>query len=225
MVISTSQYMIRSQNANNIYWEQGVYPDWAAISAFRHFPNGMPGTGVEPHYHDNDEIWLFTAGRGEVWLDEERFDITPNTAVYTPMGVVHRFQMFTPYENNAIVTRLERQQRPIHILVEEVGPPVPTVPGFVVPGIRNTGPLTEPGPRCPLSELRFITFAAGDGVDEASIPSNEHWLVMSGTIHLTLDGWEIELSPNEVALLRAGTVRRIRSRDGARVVLARERID
>jgi mannose-6-phosphate isomerase-like protein (cupin superfamily) len=26
---------------------------------------------------------------GEVWLDDERFAITPNTLVYTPMGVVH----------------------------------------------------------------------------------------------------------------------------------------
>ena len=43
------------------------------------------------------------------------------------MGCVHRFQMFTPYKNNAIVTRLERQKRPIHITVEEHGPPEPTV--------------------------------------------------------------------------------------------------
>ncbi|MBI4530234.1 MAG: cupin domain-containing protein [Candidatus Latescibacteria bacterium] len=214
--------MIRSKNSNTIYWEQGVYPDWTAISAFRGALKGLRGTGVEPHYHDNDEIWLFTEGRGEVWLDDQRFDVTPNTAVYTPMGVVHRFQMFTDYENNAIVTRLERQKRPIHILVEEAGPPVPTVPGFVIPGADNTGPFTNRGPRCPLGELRCVTLAAGEGLDDVRLSRNEHWLILDGTVHLAFDGWEVELSQEDVALLRAGVVRRIRSDEGARAVLARE---
>jgi mannose-6-phosphate isomerase-like protein (cupin superfamily) len=78
--------MIRSQNGNPIYWEQGEYPDWSRVSGYRHFPNGLPGTGVEPHYHDNDEMWLFTAGHGEVWLDDVQYAITPGTMVYTPMG-------------------------------------------------------------------------------------------------------------------------------------------
>ena len=222
MIIENQRYMIRSGNSNNIYWEQGVYPDWTALSAFRHFPDQQIGTGVEPHYHDNDELWLFTAGRGEVWLDDQRFEITPNTLVYTPMGVVHRFQMFTGYENNAIVTQLERQKRPIHILVEEVGPPIPTVPGFIVPGESNTGPIPNRGSRCPLSEWRAVTFDPSEGIDEAPLTCNEHWLVVGGTIELTVDGLEIELSSEDLAMLKAGAVRKIRSAEGARVVLARE---
>ena len=222
MIIENQHYMIRSGNSNNIYWEQGIYPDWTALNAFRHFPDQQIGTGVEPHYHDNDELWLFTAGRGEVWLDDERFEITPNTLVYTPMGVVHRFQMFTGYENNAIVTRLERQKRPIHILVEEMGPPIPTVPGFIVPGESNTGPIPNRGARCPLSEWRVVTFGAGEEVDEAPLTCNEHWLMVGGTIDLTVDGLEIELSGEDLAMLKAGVVRKISSAEGARVVLARE---
>ena len=167
-------------------------------------------------------MWLFTAGHGEVWLDDQRFEITPNTLVYTPMGVVHRFQMFTGYENNAIVTRLERQKRPIHILVEEVGPPVPTVPGFIVPGDINTGPIPNRGSRCPLSEWRVITFGPGEGIDETSLTCNEHWLVVGGTINLTVDELALELSSEDLAMLKAGAVRKIRSAEGARVVLARE---
>ena len=222
MIIENQHYMIRSGNSNNIYWEQGIYPDWTAVSAFRHFPDQQIGTGVEPHYHDNDEMWLFTAGRGEVWLDDQRFEITPNTLVYTPMGVVHRFQMFTGYENNAIVTRLERQKRPIHILVEESGPPVPTVPGFIVPGDSNTGPIPNRGSRCPLSEWRAVTFGASEGIDEAPLTCNEHWLVVGGTIDLTVDGLELELSNEDLALLKAGAVRKISSTQGARAILARE---
>ena len=222
MIIENQNYMIRSGNSNNIYWEQGIYPDWTALNAFRHFPDQQIGTGVEPHYHDNDEMWLFTAGRGEVWLDDQRFEITPNTIVYTPMGIVHRFQMFTDYENNAIVTQLERQKRPIHILVEEVGPPIPTVPGFVVPGENNTGPLPNRGARCPLSEWRVVTFGPGEEIDEMPLTCNEHWLVVGGTINLTVDGLEIELSSEDLALLKSGVVRKVSSAEGARVVLARE---
>ena len=222
MIIENQHYMIRSGNSNNIYWEQGIYPDWTALSAFRHFPNQRIGTGVEPHYHDNDEIWLFTAGRGEVWLDDQRFEITPNTLVYTPMGVVHRFQMFTDYENNAIVTRLERQKRPIHILVEEVGPTGPDRSGVYRSGESNTGPIPNRGSRCPLSEWRVVTFNPGDGINEATLTCNEHWLVVGGTINLTVDGLEIELSNEDLALLKTGAVRKVSSAEGARVILARE---
>ena len=38
MIIANQHYMIRSGNSNNVYWEQGIYPDWTALSAFRHFP-------------------------------------------------------------------------------------------------------------------------------------------------------------------------------------------
>jgi mannose-6-phosphate isomerase-like protein (cupin superfamily) len=214
--------MISSGNSNNIYWEQDIYPDWTALSAFRHFPDQRVGTGVEPHYHDNDEFWLFTAGYGEVWVDGQRFEVTPNTLVYTPMGAVHRFQMFTDYENNAIVTCLERQKRPVHLLVEEAGPPVPTVPGFVVPGGSNNGPFPNRGPRCPLSELRLLTFATGEAVDEIRLSGNTHWLVIGGAIHLTIDGLGLELWQDDLALVRASAVVQIRSVEDARVVFACE---
>ena len=222
MIIATDQYAIRSANDNNTYWEQGVYPDWTALAAYRHFPAGQPGTGVEPHYHDNDEFWLFTDGRGEVWLDGARFDISPNTLVYTPMGCVHRFQMFTPYQNNAIVTRLERQRRPIHITLEQDGPPVPTVAGFVVPGPENTGPIAQPGSRCPLREWRLLAPDGDLSLEESRLECNEHLLVLAGSVVLGLDGWEIELTAQDIALLRAGAVRWLRGAAGARLLVARE---
>ena len=223
MIIRTDRYVIISYNSNNVYWEEGLYPVWTAFNAIRYFPVEQRGTGVEPHYHDGDEIWLFTSGKGEVWLDGEVFDVTPNTVVYTPMGVVHRFQMFTDFGNTALVTRLERQKRPIHILVEEAGPPEPTVPGFVVSGDRNKGPFAAPGPRCPLSELRLVSLGPRDGVEEGHLSTNEHWLVREGSVCLTVDGFEVELSMGDVALLQADVVRRLWSDKGARVVLARER--
>ena len=152
MIIREGNYSIVSRNSNNVYWEEGLYPDWAAINTFRDYPHEPPGRGVEPHYHDGDEFWLFTSGRGEVWLGGKSFEITPNTAVYTPMGVVHRLQMFTGFDNVALVTRLERHKRTEHILVEEEGPPVPTVPSFVVPGASNNGPIGDRGER--LSAVR-----------------------------------------------------------------------
>ncbi|MXY97766.1 MAG: cupin domain-containing protein [Gemmatimonadetes bacterium] len=223
MVIDDPRYMIRSLNSNQIYWEQGVFPEWTALNCYRHYPDGGIGTGVEPHYHDNDELWLFTAGRGEVRLDGVRHEITPNTLVYTPMGCVHQFQMFTPYENNAIVTRLERAGRPLHLTVEEYGPPEPTVPGIVVPGGINTGPIRDPGPRCPISEWRLQHYAELNAQHDAVLDRNEHWMVLDGAVRLALDGRDVTLEPGDIALLRTGATRRLSTEDrSTRAVIARE---
>jgi mannose-6-phosphate isomerase-like protein (cupin superfamily) len=223
MVLSGSRYMIRSQNANQIYWEQGVYPPWAALSTFRSIPGQQRGAGVEPHYHDNDEIWLFLTGNGEVWLDGQSSAITPGTVVYTPMGAVHRFQMFTGFDSVAMVTPLERQKRAVHLLVEDAGPPVPTVPGFVVPGDQNQGPFARPGPRCPLGELRPVALAKGQSIAHAPAAANEYWLVLSGMVRLQVDGVDVELGQEDLALLKAGAVRRLQAPEGAVLALARER--
>lgn len=223
MIIEAPRYMIRSLNSNQTYWEQGVFPEWTALNCYRHFPDGVIGTGVEPHYHDNDEIWLFTAGRGVVWLDGVRHDITPNTLVYTPMGCVHQFQMFTSYENNAIVTRLERAERPLHLTVEEYGPPEPTAPSFVVPGDLNTGPIPEPGPRCPIVEWRLQRHEDINGQGTAELSMHEHWMVLEGFVHVEVGGLEASLHPGDIALLRAGVTRRLSADDrSTRAVVVRE---
>ena len=223
MILTGDHYEIRSQNSNLVYWEQGEYPEWTAMSALRVFPMAASGHGAEPHYHDNDEIWLFRSGRGEVWLGDERHEVTPNTAVYTPMGVVHRFQMFEPYENTAIVTPLEGQKRPIHILRDEHGEPVPTASGFVVAGADNVGAFPEPGDRCPLSEFREVAFAAGDVIAaESTLEQNEHWIVTEGVVQLTVDEMGLALGEQDVALMRAGATRQVRAQVAGRVVLVRE---
>lgn len=223
MKLSSEHYEILSRNANVTYWEQGVYPYWASISCFRTFPIEPIGSGVEPHYHDADEFWLFIEGRGEVWLDDNRYDITPNTAVYTPMGVVHRFQMFTPFRNTAIVTPLEGKGRIDHLLVESDGPPQPAASGFVVDGTDNKGAFANPGPRCPLSELRTVDFAASDELTESELLQNEHWIVTEGALQLAVDGVTVTLTKEDVALLRAGAVRAIQATSQAQAVVARER--
>ena len=223
MIVKNTNYMLMSGVSNDYeYWDGSVFPEWANIKLMRYFPGGIKGSGVEPHYHDGDEIWLFTSGRGEVWLDGQSFEITPNTAVYTPMGVVHRFQAFTDHDNLAIVTRLEGQKRGIHILVEEDGPPVPTVPGFVVRGDENDGPFPDRGSRCPLSELRLVALDADDGIGEGTLSRHEYWIVAEGNCDLSVDGFSVELSLGDAALLRAGCTRQLRSAENTRLVLARE---
>jgi mannose-6-phosphate isomerase-like protein (cupin superfamily) len=155
-------------------------------------------------------------------LDDECFEITPDTLVYTPVGIVHRFQMFRDFETVAVATHYEGQKRSGHLLVDEAGPPLRTVPGFVVPGAGNHGPFPQRGSRCPLSELRLCTLAAGEEVGETQLTSNEHWLVVEGAIQLEVDGIQAKLFPRDMALLRAGAVRCIRADREARVALARE---
>ena len=164
-----------------------------------------------------------TTGRGEVRLDGVRHEITPNTLVYTPMGCVHQFQMFTPYENNAIVTRLERAGRPLHLTLEEYGPPEPTVPGFVVPGSMNTGPIRDPGPRCPISEWRLQGYDELNNQGDTATDRHEHWMVLNGVVRLALDGKDVSLESGDIVLLKSGVARRISTADrGARAVVVRE---
>ena len=223
MIVRGDRYAFFAQSANTHYWEQDVYPDWTAFSIIRHFPEQPIGHGVEPHYHDCDESWLFTAGHGQVWLNDQSFAITPNTLVYTPMGTIHHFQMYADGENNAVVTRLERQRRPIHILVERDGPPEPTVPGFVIAGAANSGPIPNPGARCPFTELRMLSLAPDETITEDQLAQNEHWIPLDGALHLTVDGRSVELGKGDIALQRTGAVRQLSTPGGARVLLLRER--
>ncbi len=225
MIAQTDKYVVMSHNSNdpfNSYWEVGPYPDWTFMLTIGYFTDQAAGHGVEPHYHDCDEFWLFSKGHGEAWIDGQTHRLTANTAVYTPMGAVHRFQMFVPFETVAVVSRMERQKRAKHILVEEDGSPVPTVPGFVAPGADNTGPFPDRGSRCPLSELRVVTLPAGTVIDEERIGVNEYWLAMSGSTVLEIDGTEFELASGDVAMLRSGATRQLRAVDAVQLALARE---
>jgi mannose-6-phosphate isomerase-like protein (cupin superfamily) len=152
------------------------------------------------------------------------YPITPNTAVYTPRGVVHRFQLFAESQNNALVTRLEGRQRQGHLVPAVDGEPHAAAAPIIVPGEENAGPFPERGPRCPLSELRAVTVPGGEagaGLD-GTAAANEHLLVLGGDVELTADRVTVMLARGDVAFLRAGASRRVASTAGAHVALARE---
>jgi len=222
MIIKDRNYWVISKNSNVDYWSQDASPEWTPIGTFKYHPSEGEGRSAEPHYHDADEVWIFGYGHGEAWVDDKIHEVTPGTIVYTPMGSVHRFQMFTEFDNASIVTRLERQKRGVHLLVDVDGPPEPTVPGFVIPGQENTGPIEDRGIRCPFSELRIVEFGVGECIAQGVLSSNEHWLVETGSVRLGIDGFEVDLSSGDVAMLRVGAERRLYCPEGARMALARE---
>jgi mannose-6-phosphate isomerase-like protein (cupin superfamily) len=225
VVLRGHRHVVVSESANRGYWTGGHYPDaWTPVSVFKRYDPEPKGSGVEPHYHDGDEFWLFVEGEGEVWLGDRVYPITPNTAVYTPRGVVHRFQLFAESQNNALVTRLEGRQRQGHLVPAVDGEPHAAAAPIIVPGEENAGPFPERGPRCPLSELRAVTVPGGGvgaGLD-GTAAANEHLLVLGGDVELTADGVTVMLARGDVAFLRAGASRRVASTAGAHVALARE---
>lgn len=75
----------------------------------------------EPHCHDPHDILFFFAGTGAVWVDDFYFSTTTKLTVYTPKGVMHHFKMYSNDENKAVVTRIESQNQPVHILLEHDG--------------------------------------------------------------------------------------------------------
>ena len=221
MIVKSDGFWLISRNSNDDYWGRTKSPDWTIVGSIKHYPMERMGTGVEPHYHDADEVWIFGYGRGEAWIDGRVFEVTDNTAVYTPMGAIHRFQMFTDFENVSVVTKLERRKRDTHLDPREHGEPAPTVPGLVVPGAENNGPIADRGERCPFTELRLVDLEPGYEVAETVLDANEHWVVTCGTARVEANGTSAELAVGDVAMLRQGTRRRIASDGGARLALAR----
>lgn len=221
MLVKADNFWLISRNSNTDYWGKTNSPPWTRVGSIKHYPREGIGMGVEPHYHDADEVWIFADGRGEAWIDGRSFEVTHNTAVYTPMGAIHRYQMFTDYDTVSVVTKLERQKRDTHLYPEEHGAPVPTVPGFVVAGANNSGPIADRGDRCPFTELRLVELGAGQEIEETTLSANEHWVVAGGTARLDVDGSRADLSMGDVVMLRKSAHRRISSRDGVRLGLAR----
>lgn len=223
MIIKNSNYWIISKNSNTVYWGEESSPDWTAINSFMRHPTDKAGVKNEPHYHDADEVWIFATGRGQVWLDDKLYDVTPNTLVYTPMGSIHGFQMSTEFNNVSVVTRLERQKRARHVLESMDGPPVPTVPGFIIAGNENNGPIKYTGMRCPFTEMRHMDLEAGTSFNLTKLKNNEHWLVDIGKIQLSVDGTDVELVQGDVAMVKTDALRQISTTDYARVCLVQEK--
>ena len=228
MIIRDDQFIVFSKGSNEfpsplqglLHWDEKLYPAWAAIIAFHLFPQQV-GNGVEPHYHDNDEFWLFTAGQGEVWLGDLSFSCSTNTLVYTPKGNVQRFQMFTDGEMVALATRFKGKKRAGHLLVESDGEPEPIGGGFVLGGSENLGDFSERAPHCPLSELRVVSGDTSNYKEEI-VSVHEYWLILSGTLHLSISDFEVELMRGDLAILRKGVRRHAKFLKGTRAVLARE---
>jgi mannose-6-phosphate isomerase-like protein (cupin superfamily) len=222
MRIESDTYTILSHEENNPeYWTDDVYPDWAVMKLFRFIPGQRIGCGVEPHYHDCDEIWIFLDGRGEAWLDGGPAQpIAPGTFVFTPRGVVHRFQMFTAFGNAALRTELLGEKRGTHLIREIHGDPTPTGTGIVVSHEESLGQMPDPDRRSPLSELRIDRRAAK--ADRETISATEYWVAMEGRLTVTVDGFSIGLGEGDIAILRAGADRSVSGAPGA-FGFARER--
>jgi mannose-6-phosphate isomerase-like protein (cupin superfamily) len=223
MRLESDTYAIMSHEENNpAYWDDSVYPSWAVMKLFRYIPGQRIGCGVEPHYHDCDEIWLFLDGTGEAWLDGGAAQpIGPGTFVFTPRGVVHRFQMFTDFGNAALRTELIGEQRGTHLIPAIHGAPVKSGDGFVVSDEQASGRIADPQDRFPLTELRIGRGAPW--ADTARAEATEYWVAMQGHITVTVDGASARLGAGDIAILRAGAERSIVGDTGI-YGFARERV-
>jgi mannose-6-phosphate isomerase-like protein (cupin superfamily) len=194
VILSHALFFAISTSSIRDYWDDEVLPAWARLRTIAYCADQIAGYGAEPHFHDNDEFWFFTSGgRGEAWLDGERYEVGPNTIIYTPMGAVHRFQMFEPFTIVGIRSRLEGKRRKAHLHPPEDGLPVPTDRGLVVPGEANTGPIVDAPARCPVRETRVVPVGPGAPF-EVHADSVVYILAVEGTIRTTIDGLALELT-------------------------------
>jgi len=65
------------------------HPELTQISTFGLFHGKRTDPLVELHFHDCDEWWIFTRGRGLIRTEGEVHEVGPGDMVYTPMGQEH----------------------------------------------------------------------------------------------------------------------------------------
>jgi mannose-6-phosphate isomerase-like protein (cupin superfamily) len=218
MILLTADGVFASGDANR-YWAD-FFPEWAALTTFIGCEHGP--SVIEPHYHDNDEFWLWVSGEGKARLNHgPQVPFAPGTVVYCPMGAVHEFTSPTAQYNIGVTTRLQGLKRPLHLHVDEHGSPAHTAEGFIVDGAGNHGVLSN-GTECPLAELRLIEAAAGHTLATDVAGANEYWLVVSGTLALKTDTLSSQLGPRDLVVLREGAHRQLQASDTSLVALARE---
>ena len=62
-------------------------------SSAKHFSllvnTSKAGTKGAAHKHDVEHCWYILSGRGTVYMEDKPYRIEPETAVYTPAGVMH----------------------------------------------------------------------------------------------------------------------------------------
>jgi mannose-6-phosphate isomerase-like protein (cupin superfamily) len=219
MMAKTEQYVLVSATENR-YWA-GFFPDWGALATFIAIEN--PPSVIEPHYHDNDEFWLWIRGEGKARLDHgPEIPFERGMVVYCPMGAVHEFVSPTVQYNIGVTTHLVGQKRPLHLHVPEDGEPVRTGDGFILAGAENAGPLAVGRPRCPLSELRLVETTPGRTLARGPAAANEYWLLISGQMLLHLPACSVHLLPGDLIILRQGVERSLSAVQAGQVALARE---
>jgi quercetin dioxygenase-like cupin family protein len=219
MIITTEQYVLVPAEDNR-YWAE-CFPEWGALATFIACVNG-PAV-IEPHYHDNDEFWLWIAGEGKARLDHgPEAPFTPGTVVFCPRGAVHEFVSPTVQHNIGVTTHLVGQKRAAHLQAEQDGEPVRTGEGFILAGADNVGPFQQGRPRCPLTELRLVEGAAGRRMAQGMAGANEYWLVITGQYLMHLPARSARLAPGDLAILRQGVERSLAVVEAGLVALARE---
>jgi len=51
-----------------------------------------PGVGPASHTHEFEEVLTIIEGTAEVWLDDQRQVVGPETSIFVPVGAVHGFR-------------------------------------------------------------------------------------------------------------------------------------
>jgi mannose-6-phosphate isomerase-like protein (cupin superfamily) len=96
-----------------------------------------PDKGLELHYHDGDEYWIFFRGRGRAVSEGVEYELGPGDMVATGMGHEHGMPPTTELvEAVAFETALYGQRRRGHLHREEHGVPVPARELAVAAGAR-----------------------------------------------------------------------------------------
>ena len=64
-------------------------PDWCEIGSIGRFTVATEGGRFERHHHDDHEVWMFSEGRGKIFLEGAEHYVQGGDIVLTQAGDIH----------------------------------------------------------------------------------------------------------------------------------------
>lgn len=158
------------------------------------------------HYHDCDEYFIVTEGKGILFLEGKEYEITLGDCVCIPMGGKH--QILEALENLTLVwiyDELKGEKRKGHILVKGGEKEIPYTK------IVKLGKWREEKPSWSrLTDLGILIFPKGKvEMDYHFHDCQEYYFVSKGSILITLEGKERKMEEGDVCCIKVGTHHRV----------------
>ena len=99
-VIHNSPTLDVSDSFADSFRGEEPYPEWCNLGQFYNVKAG--DLDCEPHYHAEEEIWLWQEGKADAIVNSQPVSMRPGIMVYLTPGTMHQYHALTAHANVGI---------------------------------------------------------------------------------------------------------------------------